>query len=244
MLVQPEQGEVQCSRPLLSVVIAARNEEAYLGQCLDAVVRQLISVPYEIIVIDNASSDSTPTVASTFPCTLIYEPWPDQLAAKHTGVVAARGDIIVILDADCIPDPCWLANIYLAMSSPANRPSGVTCCYRYDGLPWWGYIFVMVSRLILVSGSRLFFRSLPFVIGGNTAFWREGLLSNGGYPRVGGIAETELGVASTLASSGPVRYLPSMKVQSSARRFRAGPASFLIGYKLRRYLLPLLRRTA
>jgi hypothetical protein len=102
----------------------------------------------------------------------------------------------------------------------------------------------MSSRLVLVNGSRLFCRSLPFVIGGNTAFVRDALLLNGGYPRHGGIAQTELGVARKLRGCGPVRYLPSMKVRSSARRFREGPASFLIGYKLRRYLLPLLRRTA
>jgi hypothetical protein len=41
----------------------------------------------------------------------------------------------VILDADCIPEPCWLENIYLAMHSPGDRPSAVTSCYQYDRLP-------------------------------------------------------------------------------------------------------------
>ena len=228
--------------PAISVVIAARNEEPLIEECLAAICGQEIQAPYEVIVVDNNSSDLTATVASRFQCRVVTEPRLGQLIAKSSGVEAARGDIVAILDADCIPDATWLANVHAAMNATAHKPTAVTCCYRYGALPWWGYTFVLISRLILVSCSRFLFGTLPFVIGGNVAFRREVLLCEGGYPTSGGIAGTELGLAERLGRHGAVRYLPSMMVWSSARRFHKGLGSFLLDYKLKEYVLPYLRR--
>jgi glycosyltransferase involved in cell wall biosynthesis len=244
VLITPDEPNEPAPSPIISVVVSARNEETLIEECLAAVCRQEIPEPYEVIVVDNGSSDLTTLIASKFRCKIITEPRPGQLIAKRAGVDAARGSIVAILDADCIPNVTWLANIYAAMNVIEHKPTAVTCCYRYIDLPWWGYAFVSITRLIFVSGSRLMFGTLRFVIGGNVAFLREALVRMGGYPTSGGIAETELGLAEKLRSQGTIRYLPSMMVWSSARRFKRGIGSFLIDYKLKEYALPYLRRTS
>jgi len=242
LLIATNDSSETAPTPVISVVIAARNEEPLIEECLAAVCGQEIQAPYEVIVVDNNSSDLTAIVASRFPCRVVTEPRHGQLMAKSSGVEAARGAIVAILDADCIPDVTWLANVHAAMNATAHKPMAVTCCYRYGALPWWGYTFVLISRLIFVSGSRVLFGTLPFVIGGNVAFRRDALHCEGGYPTSGGIAETELGLAGKLGRRGAVRYLPSMMVWSSARQFHRGFGSFLLDYKLKEYVLPYLRR--
>jgi glycosyltransferase involved in cell wall biosynthesis len=222
----------------VSVVIAARNEEKLIGFCLHAVAEQDFPFPYELIVVDNASFDRTAFIASQFPCRLIREPEPNQLLAKHAGVSAARADIVVVLDADCVPGHNWLANIYQAMTSKHGAQiSAVTCCYRYKCLPLWGFVYDLVGRVALVGLYRLLLRTMPFVVGGNVAFRRACYLQNGGYPLAGGIAQTELGIAKRLNQCGRIHYLPSMAVYSSTRRFQSGIAQFF-KYKLMDYLIP------
>jgi len=222
----------------VSVVIAARNEEKLIGLCLRAVAEQDFPLPYELIVVDNASIDRTSFIASQFPCRLIREPEPNQLFAKHAGVSAARADIVAVLDADCVPEPNWLVNIYQAMTSKQGvKISAVTCCYRYSRLPWWGYIYDLIGRVALVGLYRFLLRTMPFVVGGNVAFRRASYLQIGGYPLAGGIGQTELGIAKRLNQCGRIHYLPSIAVYSSARRFQSGIVQFL-KYKLMDYLIP------
>jgi glycosyltransferase involved in cell wall biosynthesis len=239
---QPEAASAD--KPVISVVVAARNEESVISECLNALANQRISVPFEVVVVDNNSTDLTFVLARKFPCKIVRESKPDQLAAKRSGVEAARGRIIVILDADCVPGETWLSSIYSAMTNTKHSPVAVTCCYKYVGLPWWAKIFIVSSRVLLVCIPRTLLGTVPFVIGGNVAFRQDALARGGGYPEDGGIAETELGLANRLRKTGRIFYLPAMAVPSSARRFHKGPASFFIDYKWKQYILPYLRRTS
>src|SRR5882672_3866192 len=103
-----------CSRSncvMLSVVVAALNEEEFLARCLRALYSQSYSGTYEVIVVDNGSVDNTVGVAKSFPCEVIREERKGQVHAKHHGCMAARGELIAVLDADCVPHPSWLATI-------------------------------------------------------------------------------------------------------------------------------------
>jgi hypothetical protein len=242
VLLDRDQSEDSGGHPAISVIVAARNEELVISECLTAVLRQEISVPFELVVVDNSSTDRTSAIAKRFPCRVIHEPRPGQLIAKHSGIEAARGQMIVILDADCVPHLTWLTSIYTAMNAAGSTPVAVTSCYRYDPLPWWGAVFVSASRMAFVSAATRLFLSLPYVIGGNVAFRKDALVRSGGYPQHGGIAETELGLAMRLRRQGRIVYLPAMAVRSSSRRFRAGLISFFVDYKLKQYILPYLRR--
>jgi glycosyltransferase involved in cell wall biosynthesis len=229
-------GPAGATVPAISVVIPARNECALIGRCLKAVLGQEFPRPYEVIVVDNASVDSTASIARTFGCRLIEEPTPGQLLAKHRGVQAAAAQIVAVLDADCVPPAHWLSTIYDAMSVRSGTIVAVTGRYRYEqGMPLWGSLYVAAMQVFHIGTLRLFRRSMPFVIGGNVAFRRESYELCGGYPQTGGLIQTETGLARNLNKRGVVKYVGAMEVKSSPRRFQGGVTRFFLQYKLLEY---------
>jgi glycosyltransferase involved in cell wall biosynthesis len=221
----------------ISVVIPARNESLVVRRCLTALQRQNFSHAYEVIVVDNASTDPTSSIANQFPVRVIREDKVGQLQAKHCGVLAAQGEIVVVLDADCVPPSTWLSSIYEAFSADtAGKVAAVTGRYRYEsGMPLWGKLYAAAMQLILIDIQRMTKIPILFVIGGNVAFRRKHYRLSGGYPLRGGLSQTEVGLARNLRTCGEVRYLPSMELVSSPRRFQQGPIHFFLGYKLRQY---------
>jgi cellulose synthase/poly-beta-1,6-N-acetylglucosamine synthase-like glycosyltransferase len=103
-------------RPLLiSVVIPAYNAQEDLGNCLDALERQTIPrEEYEIIVVNDGSSDGTREAATGRDVILISQPHRGAAAARNAGAHRAQGEIILFIDADCVPEINWIE----AMISP------------------------------------------------------------------------------------------------------------------------------
>jgi GT2 family glycosyltransferase len=111
------------SQPLVSVVVAVYNGEQYLDECLTALT-QLNYPNQEIIVVDDGSTDSTPTIAMKYPVTLIRNERNLGLSAsRNVGIKAANGDIIAYTDADCRVDPDWL--FYIVTSFSDNKVAAV-----------------------------------------------------------------------------------------------------------------------
>jgi GT2 family glycosyltransferase len=126
------------SVPRYSVVIATYNRAADLRQTLASLA--LISTPHEweVIVVDNNSSDSTREVvhasAATFPAPLRYafEGVQGRSAALNTGIAIAGGDILLTTDDDVRVEPDWLDR--------AGEALGQLPCDYIGGrvLPLWG----------------------------------------------------------------------------------------------------------
>jgi len=97
----------------ISVVIPTYDRKARLRECLRAVTRQ--DYPdYEVIVVDDGSSDGTAEmVASEFPqVRLIRQPTNrGPAAARNRGIEMATGEIIAFTDDDCVPPPDWLRSL-------------------------------------------------------------------------------------------------------------------------------------
>lgn len=97
--------------PFVSVVIPVRDDRTPLTHCLRALYRQ--SYPYsryEVIVVDNDSADNLYSLCQTFPnVRYCQESKPGNNAARNRGIALARGEIIAITDADCLPDVDWIA---------------------------------------------------------------------------------------------------------------------------------------
>ena len=96
--------------PVISIIIPVWNSPNLLRRCLDALGAQTLSRDmFEIIVVDNGSTDDTSDVARSFPgVILLNEPRPGSYAARNRGLRQARGIYVAFTDADCLPAPDWL----------------------------------------------------------------------------------------------------------------------------------------
>jgi glycosyltransferase involved in cell wall biosynthesis len=96
--------------PLVSVIIPARNAAGHIGSCLEALAGQTYPRErYEVIVVDNGSSDTTRHVVEGHDVRLVEEsstcsPYP----ARNVGIDHAGGEVIAFTDADCRPFETWL----------------------------------------------------------------------------------------------------------------------------------------
>jgi glycosyltransferase involved in cell wall biosynthesis len=99
--------ETVASRPTVSVIVPARNEEACLGACLQSLAAQ-DGVSFEIIVIDDGSTDRTREIAHSFPSVRIVDAgpppsgWTGKNNAMFAGQRVARGEWLLFTDADTV----------------------------------------------------------------------------------------------------------------------------------------------
>jgi len=99
--------------PKISVIVASYNAERTLALCLDS-LKSLNYPDYEILLVDDGSTDTTPQIAARFPSIrcLRHNQNLGLSVARNTGIAAATGEIIAFTDADCRADEDWL--YYLA----------------------------------------------------------------------------------------------------------------------------------
>lgn len=133
----------------ISIIIPAYNEEKCLRKCLDS-IRDLHVKPYEVIVVDNNSTDSTAIIAAEYPfVTVIHEKKQGLIAARNTGFDAASGDILGRLNADVVLEKNW-TKVLLDLCS-ADDVWGVSGPAKTHTLPltnkassifwsWWYFI--------------------------------------------------------------------------------------------------------
>jgi glycosyltransferase involved in cell wall biosynthesis len=95
---------------LISVIIPVWNDENRISLCLDALKKQSIGLEnFEVIVVDNASTDGTSKVLKNYPwVTILYEPEAGSYVARNRAVNVARGEYLAFTDSDCIPSLVWL----------------------------------------------------------------------------------------------------------------------------------------
>ena len=93
----------------ISVIISTKNEERNIGGILESLKKQTLQ-PFEIIVVDNNSSDRTAEIAKSFT-PLVFDKGPERSAQRNFGIREAKGNYILYLDADMILSPQILASL-------------------------------------------------------------------------------------------------------------------------------------
>jgi GT2 family glycosyltransferase len=102
--------------PRISVVVCTFNGARTLRDTLDGL--QALEYPdFEVIVVDDGSTDQTPTIASEYPVRLIRTTNQGLSCARNTGLEHATGEIVAYTDDDARPDPHWLTFLATAFSS-------------------------------------------------------------------------------------------------------------------------------
>ncbi|MCD2146750.1 glycosyltransferase [Gordonia paraffinivorans] len=106
----------------LSAVVPAYNEESAVGRCIESLLNQ--TRPFdEIIIVDNASTDSTAAVVSSYAARnpsirLVSESVPGIYHARRAGFDAATGDVLARTDADSVVSPRWAEAIEAHFAGP------------------------------------------------------------------------------------------------------------------------------
>lgn len=203
-------------QPRFSVIVPAFNEEDYLGYTLESLLQQDYSGKYEIIVVDNGSTDSTAKLAKSYDVKVVYEEHPGVCWARQKGAKVAKGEILVSTDADTVFSKNWLSKIdnnfkktdVIAVTGPCN----------FIDPPYWGKIY---PKILFGSISKLskFTKAPLYITATNTAFLKSSgcnyntSLSQGG---------DELDLLKKLKKQGTVLFDNSNPTFTSSRRLRKG----------------------
>ena len=209
----------------LSFVVPAYNEEAYLPDCLNSILKQTrdLAEPAEIIVVNNASSDRTREVALSFPgVRVVDEPQKGLTFARQAGFAASTGELIANVDSDSRLTPNWVAKVLKAFGEDPKLASLSGPFIYYDMTPqqrmsvwifyavaWWVYA---INRWVLRAGGM--------VQGGNFVLRRSALEAIGGFDTSISFYGEDTDIARRVNRVGMVRFTFGLKMFSSARRLK------------------------
>jgi len=199
----------EASLPFVSVVVTAYNEEYVLADCILSLQQQDYDGDYEIIVVNNASTDRTPDIAYNMGVRVVNEPKKGYVYALKAGFANARGEIIASTDADTVVPSDWLKRLVTNLISHPNVAAVSGGCIFYDGKIWLNWL------------CRKSIRFNWHLIGSNMAIWRSAYEKVGGFdPNVNMGADTELGMRLRRRNIGHIRIDRQLLVLTSARRFQ------------------------
>lgn len=209
----------------LSFVVPAYNEERYLGDCLQSILAQTrdLAAECEIIVVNNASTDHTRSVALSFAgVTVVDEPRKGLTFAQPAGLNASSGDLVANVDADSRLTAGWVEQVIasfdarpgmLALSGPLVyydlSPSERVLVQGFYMAAWITYA---MNRYVLRVGSM--------VQGGNFVVTRRALEEIGGFNLAISFYGEDTDIARRLNEMGEVKFTFDLKMNSSARRLK------------------------
>lgn len=180
----------------LSIIIAARNEAENISVLLKALAQQTYSKDYfEIIVVDDFSSDNTIQKVKEFPLPnlILIQPQISSLASSkkkaiEAGIKIARGELIVTTDADCNPSKFWLEtinNFYLTkeavfVAAPVKFLHDQSLLHLFQSLD-----FLTLQGITAASVSSDFHTMCN---GANLAYKKEAFVNVNGFEGIDNIA--------------------------------------------------------
>lgn len=217
---------------MISVVIPAYNEEQNIQRCLEGFVLQKTSQPFEVILVDNNSTDRTVETARQFeskiPLRIVEEKEKGRGHARATGFKVAKGDIILSTDADAIVPPTWIEDMSHAFKDPivaaVTGPGKMIDASRFKNtlatltLPLAMHLYALLHRHHWLSGFNFGIR-------------KDIYEKSGGFKAINGLEDIDLGFR--VRKVGKIQYRP-IWVYMSGRRFKGsvvkGVGNYAKGY--------------
>jgi glycosyltransferase involved in cell wall biosynthesis len=195
----------------ISIVIPVYNEAKYIAACLDSIAAQTVK-PYEVIVVNNNSTDRTVEIASRYPFVQVMDEARQGTAyARNTGFRAARGDIIGRIDGDSVLSPDWVRVVRdFFVSDAAGRYVGVTGWIKPDGMNQ--KMSLWLARIVFFGGGKLLHYTQVFY-GGSMAFRAAALPMVWQYAHVRPDIHEDVDLARIFAGLGRIAYLPMLAVR-------------------------------
>ena len=140
---------------MLSFIVPAYNEEYELPGALAAIraAAEASGQSFEIIVVDDASTDATPEIAKAAGAVVVSVHFRHIAAARNAGAHAARGEIFFFVDADSAISPAHVTGAIAALA--AGCAGGGAPVITEGSGPWWGPWFVRVFSLFYFRMANL-----------------------------------------------------------------------------------------
>jgi glycosyltransferase involved in cell wall biosynthesis len=204
--------------PYISVVIPAYNEEKFLAKSLESLCSQDCK-NFEIIVVDNNSTDNTSKIAEKFGARVIIEKNQGVVFARQSGFMQAKGKIVATTDADTVVPNNWISTIVKNFKRSKKLVVYGGLCNLYSGpitAKFSAYYLIYPYRYFdkVISGGW----SMP---GANFAVRKEAFLKADGFnTKMKSYEDVDL--SQRLSKLGRAKFDPSLRVETSGRRFRHG----------------------
>jgi len=229
----------------VSIVIPAYNEEKYIEKTLAAALAQDY-YNFEVIVVDNNSTDKTAEIVRKFPeARLVQEKNQGLTWARERGRLEAKGSIIANLDADCIPPKDWVRKSVKYFEN--KKVVAVTGPYSYyDGKLYFRVSSKLTQKLIYSLVHLILhdlFRKGTVMIGGNNFVRVEALQAIGGFNTKIKFYGEDTDLGKRLLKVGKIKYLNEIAIPSSARRFKnKGVVNIFFKYVINHFWMTFLGR--
>jgi glycosyltransferase involved in cell wall biosynthesis len=208
----------------VTVVVCAYNEARLISGCLHSIKAQTRH-PDEIIVVNNASTDETGSVARQVPgVRVIDEPSKGLVIARETARRAAQSDVLAYVDADCRAPITWLERVMCRFDTPRS-PVAVTGPYRFYDWDQTGRTLIRLYDLLVAPPTHaLVHHGLglgAILYGGNFAVRAGALGTIGGFDRTIEFHGEDTNLGRRLTAIGRVDVAGDCWVWTSARRYHA-----------------------
>jgi cellulose synthase/poly-beta-1,6-N-acetylglucosamine synthase-like glycosyltransferase len=179
--------------PTVSVIVAARNEEQNIGDCLASLVK--IEYPqdqFEIIIVNDGSTDTTGCIieeyTKQYPFVKTLQPTKEighlrgKANAVAQGIDASTGEIIMMTDADCQVQPTWVKETLRYFDNDIGIIPGFTMIETktwFDGMQSLDWAF-----LLMVAAAGIAYKTPLSCVGNNLSFRRKAYDEVGGYRNI------------------------------------------------------------
>ncbi len=229
---------------VISVIVCAHNEEAYIVPALLSLLGQA-RPPDEILVINNASTDRTKAVAASLPgVRVVDEPNRGLVVARERGRRESQGDLLVYIDADCRAPRMWLGRIEHRFVA---RPDliALSASYRFYDWDWAGRSLARLYDLTLAPLTHILVKYVLRIgvvfYGGNFAVRREALAQIGGFDTSIEFHGEDTNLGRRLAEIGRVELRNDCYLYTSARRYKAMGKGAVFRLYVRNFVSEIVR---
>jgi glycosyltransferase involved in cell wall biosynthesis len=195
----------------ISLIVCTRNRANHLPATLEAFSRMHTAEPWQLIIVNNASTDETQDLLDRFAArdpehvTIVQQPVPGLANAQNAGLRHAAGDVIAFTDDDCYPEPDYLERIRECFQeAPIQYLGGRVLLYDRDDAP-----VTIQTRNTRVDLAPYCYVSPGIIHGAAFAFTRQTMQALGGF-------DPALGIGGALDSGNDINAL----IRCSAMGFR------------------------